>query len=368
MRSAITRRSAVATLALTSLLGRSVRPVAAAAPPMPTTADLQKLLADENYAAAVAGATRWLAGSGPTAPAGADKAQVYAIKAQAHLHLQQFSPAADAFTRSAKAATDPVVAATGTAMALLIKRSHGGTYAPKQPGADGVKPSPVDIASTADHQVVLTDLFNDEFAADEPKLTAAKKATTVPQLQAAAELAALLRQVEVAATGADAKSEPEVTAIAAHAAEVLEAALPPMSQRVADIKAAADAPSPYGRRRQSMTTPGGTNGGTDAAATGEGSGPKKGLTAQDKSDLQSIIANAKRVAQASDTLARTTDEPKGMSSTTQPPASDGDAAPPPDGTAAPGAGGLAGVSTDAAKVASDANDVLTASYGRPGGR
>jgi hypothetical protein len=373
MRFSSTGRVATATaVALAAMAGSAAR----GTDPLPGVADLQKLLADEKYTGAVAGASRLLAATGTAAPAGLDKAQVYAIKADAHLHLRQFSQAADAYTRSSKAASDPVVAATGTAMALLIKRSHSGTYVPRQPGSDGAKPSPIDIVSTEDHQAVLTDLFTDEFAADTAKLTAGTKtATTVPQLQAAAELAALLRQLEVASIGADVKTEPVVMAIASHASDVLGAALQPLSQRVDQIQTAADAPSANGRRWQARSMATGATGGDPTATTGGGgSGPKVGLTAQERSDLQSIIFSAQRIAQAAETLAKTTDEPKGLAasaSASVPPAAGGDAAPPADGSTADtggggGGGGLAGVSAEANKVVAKATEVLNAKYGRSG--
>jgi len=372
MRFKATGRVAAAAAAI--LLAAMSAPAARGADPMPGVADLQKLLADGKFKAAVAGASRLLAATGSSAPAGLDKAQVFAIKADAHLHLRQFSQAADAYTRSAKAASDPVVAATGTAMALLVKKSHNGTYVPRQPGSDGVKPSPVDIVSTDDHQAVLTDLFTDEFAADTAELTAgAKTATTVPQLQSAADLAALLRQLEVAAVGADVKTEPVVMAIASHATDVLNAALQPMSQQVDEIQTAANAPAPNFRRGQSRSMVTGANSGDPTANTGGGggSGPKVGLTAQEQSDLQSIIYGAQRIAQAAGALAKTTDEPKGLSASASP-AAGADTAAPADGATPDagggGGGGLAGVVAEANKIASKANDVLTAKYGGRSGR
>ncbi len=273
MRSGTAGRLAI-TAALAALVG------ATAAPPV-TLSDVQQKYSEGDYPGAIAGASRLLAVTGGAA-ASVDKAQVYAIKANAELHLKQFSPAGDAFSRAAKAATDPQVQATDVAMALLIKKSHNGAYAPKQAGSDGAKPSPVDVVSDADRKTALTALFEDEFAAATPKLTAAKavkSAGSMSVLQSAIDSLLLLHQLEEAATGSDEKTRAEIDAVTKQAHEVLDTVIKAMADRVEQIKTASEVLS---------TTP------------GHRPGQKVGVTAQNNTELQTIITNAQGGKQAAD--------------------------------------------------------------------
>ncbi len=345
------RGSTTAALALLTLMV----PLARADGPPPSAAtsaaDVQTLLDANNYAGAVSAASRLLSKAGNAPGPDADKAQLYALKGEAHLKLKQATQAADAFDKASKAATDPAVSATDAATGLLAKRSRNNVYTPKQPAADGTKPSPVDITAADDRKTALGYLFADEFAAAAPKLKAAKTAKTVPEMLRAADLANGLRSLEVAATGSDDKSKPEVTEIADHAQGLLDTSLKTMAQRVGDIRQAANAQSTqYGRQRMA-------NGGY----ANEPQVHKAGLTSRNVSELKQIESDCKQIGPAADAFAKAVAE-GGTTPAAAAPAAPAGAAPAAAGGAAGGSGWDA-LSAEAGRIASQCEDVLTADYG-----
>ncbi len=309
---------------------------------MPTPAavasvtDLRRVFDAGNYAGAVSAASR-LSFTGGAAAAGLDKAQVYAIKGEAHLRLKQYAPAADAFAKAAKAAPDVATVALYTATEQLVRRSRNGAYTPKQPVPPAVvKPGPIDVTAVDKRAAALGSLFVDEFAAAGFKLRAAKAATSVPQLLAAAELANHLRLLELAATGGDAKTRPEVAGVADHAHALLESNLQTMAARVADIRRAANTTSiTYTRVKDPSQAAGYYN---------QQVFRKAGLTQRNVQELNDVESTCQKVVPAADGFAK--------------------AAVAAD---APGRGGNAAVwdalSAEATRVAALAQDVLSADYG-----
>jgi hypothetical protein len=299
-----------------------------------SAADVQALIDAKNYSGAVSAASRLVNKTGAAA-AGLDKGALYALKGEAHLRLKQASLAADAFGRASKAATDPKLAAGDAATATLLKRSSAGVYKPKQPGRDGQKLAPFDLFTTDDLTPALGCLFDDEFAASAPKLKAAKTATTVPQLLQAATLATDLRQLEVAATGDDTRTKPDVVDIAQHAHELLATNLRTMAARVTDIRTAANTTNTNYRQ---VRQPNGSYLNLPVQT-------KAGLTSSNTSDLQSIQSTANQIGPAADAFAKATA----------------------DAQSAGGAGGWDAVTAEAARVAAAAGDVLNADYGKGSG-
>ncbi len=295
-----------------------------------SSADVQALIDEKNYSGAVSAVSRLVTKSG-SAAADLDKAQLYALKGEAHLHLKQSTQAADAFTRASKAATDPTTAATDAALALLAKRSPSGTYKPKQPGPDGAKPAPVDLTAGGDHKDAMGYLFADEFAGAGSKLKAAKTATSVPQLMQAADTALSLRQLEVAATGADEKTKPEVAAVAEHAHGLLETSLRLMAQRVADIRQAASATSTtYRQQRQ-----------PNGAYLNVPVVTKAGLSSSNVSELRNVQDTCGKIGPAAQAFAKVSADAGG------------------DG----GSAGWDAVVADATRTGSQAGDALNTDYG-----
>ena len=296
-----------------------------------SAADVQALIDAANFGGAVSAASRLIAKAGSATGPDADKAQLYALKGEAQLHLKQWSQASDAFAKAGKAATDPAVAATDTATALLVKKSPGGTYKPKQPAADGTKPSPVGVASADDRKTALGYLFADEFAAAGPKLNAAKTATTLPQLLQAAQMATDLRQLEMAATGTDEKTKPEVAAIGDNAHTLIQTNLQTMTGRVADIRRSAETQST--NYQQQRTANGGMVNVPQVT--------KAGLTQANVTELKQIQATCQKIGPAADAFAKVSADTGG-------------------------AGGSAGwdqLSAEATRTNSEAGDVLNANYG-----
>ncbi len=359
-----TTTTRLATAAWAGLIAAAVRADAVKPAGTTTTAeDVQKSLADGDYTAAVTGASKLLAATGSAAPAAPEKAKLYAMKGDAELHLKQYSSAGDAYARAAKLSTDAKATATDAATALLVKRSRGGAYAPKQPAADGTKPSPVDITAD-DRRTALGYLFADELAADAAKLKAAKAAKSVPQLLAGVNLAVGLRQIEEAATDVDAKSAPEVRAISDAARAVVQAGLDQLKGQLGSIKEASES---RGGGEENGGTGGGGGGGSPA---GPSRGRRSGLTAQAVSGLKSIMSTCQQqIVPAADTFAKATADvssggssPAAAATATDDPAGGGTAA-----VAAPAGTGEGGslsaawqaISTDATQTATQAQELIT---------
>ncbi len=295
-----------------------------------SAADVQALMDAGNFNGAVSAASHLVFVTGAAA-ADVDKAQVYALKGEAHLHLKQYPQASDAYGKASKAATDPTLAATDAALSLLVKRSPSGTYKPKQPAADGSKPSPVDILAADQRKAALGYLFADEFVAAGPKLKSAKAATTVPQLLQAADTAMTLRQLELAATGADEKTKPEVAAIAEHAHGLLQTNLATMTARVADIRRSADSTTTsYQQQRQA-----------NGAYANVPVIKKAGLSSSNVSELRNIKDTCAKIVPTAQAFAKVSAD-------------------------AGGGGGSAGwdaLAADAGRTSSQVDDVLNADYG-----
>ena len=344
MRCGSTVRAAALTLAVLTA-GAATAPWAAAdgTPGSATSAaDAQKLLDDGNFNGAVTAASHLLALSGQAA-GGIDKGQVYAIKGEAQLHLKQYALASESYDKAAKAGGDPAVAAVDAATAVLAKRVRNGTYTPRQPGSDGAKIPPVDVLTPDGRKAAFAALFTDELAAAEPKLKAAQTAKTVPQLLAAASLANGLRSLEQVATGSDEKTKAEVTAVAAHAHDLLATALQTAAQRVADIRRAADAVIPDYNNRN-----------LNGQATMPQRPLKVGLTSRNVSELKDIQNTCQQIGPAADAFAKAVAQDA-------PAAGDGGA-----GAVAGVAGDWEAVTSQAKQVSSDAQAVLTADYGNTG--
>ncbi len=315
--------------------------VAADAPP--SIAELKQLLTEAKYPAALAGASRLISLSG-TAGQAVDKAAAYAIKGEAHLRLKAYPAAADDFANAAKLATDTQVVAEDKANELLARRTHAGTYTPKQPGADGKPIAPIDVTDDAQRRAAFEALFDDEFAADAPKLKAAKTATSIPQLLAAADTTLTLRSLEVAATGKAEKVKPELAALSDHAHDLIDTTIQSDSKRIDDISQAANQSSAAGQTNGTGRTAGGR--GYSAGGGGGAARPsrKVGLTQQNQSELKDMIAVTQKVAPVAQAFAKATVDDGGT------------------------AGTWDTLTADATRIGQKANDVLTADYsGRPTG-
>lgn len=206
----------------------------------PSIAELQKLSDHGQYPEAIVEANRLLDLTGDLAN-GIDRAQVLAIKGEAHLQTGGYALAAQAFAAAAKQEHDPAKAAVNKATEVMIRRSEGGIYTARigSAGSGNAKSNQAHLSSTAERADALPMLFADESALFDAKLKIGRTAQTLEELQPVVEDAETLRQLELAATGKDGRTRQYLSELADHAFNLMDASVTLMNRRVLDISHAA---------------------------------------------------------------------------------------------------------------------------------
>jgi hypothetical protein len=225
---------------------------------------------------------------------GYDRAELFRLKGEAHLALKQQAPAAEAFTNAAKEAKDAKDVGLYNATALLIKRSSGGMYAPKQPqaGADGSrgpKPERIDITDPKNRKDAMAALFNDESKQGLARVESLKKQKTLKPVMDGIRDLSTLRALELAATESDTTTKQALSQLGSHANQLMSDALKNLSTKVDQIAKLANESSTQTRtlsdgRVENVTT-------------------KRGLTSADQSALKDVIATCRNIKQACDEFA-----------------------------------------------------------------
>jgi hypothetical protein len=144
------------------------------------------------------------------------------LRAESHLKLKATSNALAALEEAAKvaaAAKDDKAAADARALSMLVKRSKALQYTPKAAAraaggvagkADGKQPAgpagPIDVTDPKRREEALLALYAEEKAAAKPKVVEADRAKTLAPIADALKVVAPLRELELAATGADAET------------------------------------------------------------------------------------------------------------------------------------------------------------------
>ncbi len=150
------------------------------------------------------------------------RAEVWALKAEAHLRMKSPAPATEAFAQAAKAASG-AERQRYQAQEFLMRRSRSGTFVPKS--SEGKPAEPIDVIDPEKRKEAASALLADELAALRPKLESAKKATTLAPLMQAAKGVGDLRAVEMYATGAGAETTKIADEIADLAIERVKASM-----------------------------------------------------------------------------------------------------------------------------------------------
>jgi len=214
---------------------------------------------------------------------GYDKATLLALKAESHLQLKQYAPAADAYNSAAKDSSDPQMATIYKALSLLIHKSPGGSYQPRQPTTRPVdangKPTPINIIDMNQRGEAMNALLADETKVVSAKIEPLTKQNTLPPLMEGIKQIGDLRAIEMAATGKDEASKQLVGSLADHAAELMSNAIKTMSANVDEIQKHADESTSSGM--YNVTT-------------------RAGLTSTDRNTLNEIINTAKNISSACD--------------------------------------------------------------------
>ncbi|HVT89915.1 MAG TPA: hypothetical protein VHD56_13760 [Tepidisphaeraceae bacterium] len=301
----------------------------AAGPELPTMNEIQADFDAKRYTDVIRKVVNIVQLRG-NAAASYDKHLLYTLRAESHLRLKQFSAASEAYAAAAKESKDEKSARWDSAMALLIKRSPQGMYMPKQPStrpadvAQGGKAPPINITDATMRQQALEALFNDEYKAQSTKFEQLGRSQSVMPLMAGMKQVGGIRDLELAATGSDAKSKKILTDIASKAGQLMSSAVKQMAENVQQISDTANQSSD-----QIVNIPGG---GTQVLKV------RRGLNSNDIAALNDVIDTSRTIAEACDAI----------------------------GEESQAAGPLAAVGKDATKLADQAEMVLKTDYATSG--
>lgn len=218
-----------------------------------------------------------------------DKAAVLNIQGEAYLQ-SGMSPslAKRAFLAAAGENKDVQKSAVQTATALLIDRSPGNRYTPKTAEGKPIRggpPAPISIADLTRRPDAIKALWHDDYAATETQIAAALKATALGPITAVAPQVEALRALELAATGADAKTAAVQRDLAERAAAIMTSALDTYDATVRRIDREAN------QQIQVNDTVTGS-GGTSRAIPRH---VKVGLSNQSAATLREILADAEKL-------------------------------------------------------------------------
>jgi len=171
------------------------------------------------------------------------------LRGECLLHLKMPQPAQQAFLGASRVVrqdanlTDSAVA---EGMALLIQKSPGLTYKPKNGG------EPIDIVDPESRKVALAALYADMLAANQAGIDKAMKDTSLKPMHDLLPVVTDLYAVEVAATGNATKTEDMAKAMGQHARDLINAELGRLSARIETLEDLADEPSYSGTGRNAQ--------------------------------------------------------------------------------------------------------------------
>lgn len=222
----------------------------------------------------------------------ADKAELLEMRGEAMLQQKSFAPAADSYTQAGNLAADDKMAALDRATGLLIKRSAGGKYTPKQPSTNPAVQGkqPIDILDETARKSAFSALYNDESKTLTAKSAAMEKATSLKPLMEGLKQIADLRYLEMAATGSDSNYQSATSGIVDHASKLMSDALATMDQKVSAISAEAN-------KTTTQQMPGKNVGQVII-------GTKRGLYSTDRNVLNEVINTSGQISQAAQEFAK----------------------------------------------------------------
>lgn len=227
---------------------------------------------------------------------GFDRAELQVLRGEAYLRLKQNPNAVTAFNAAVKETTDSTKGGLWTATAVLIGKSPGGRYVPKQPPGTGAaaggatRGGPIDIVEPATRKEAFAALFNDEYKLAQTKIQASLKQTSLNPLVESLKTAAGLRNMELAATGKDDTVKGVIDQLGSRAAALMLEEVKKMSTEVEKISTTANQTS-----TDAYVNP--------ARGSSVVSTQKRGLTTTDSRTLTSVVQMTGQIGKAADELA-----------------------------------------------------------------
>jgi len=217
------------------VLGLLAGPASGQVPePLPSQAEVQALVDTGNYPEALKRLVRLLALNGKAAE-GYDRYELLMLRGEALLQSKQTSTAIDAFGQARKEAKNDAAAAVAIATEQLVKRASNFIYTSKGKDKMG-QPQKFNVLDRATRKNAFLALFEDDFATLDPKVRAARQATSLTALLEVGQSILPLRALELAATDDNVKIKEALQGLGQHAKDLMTAALATMERTTASIE------------------------------------------------------------------------------------------------------------------------------------
>jgi hypothetical protein len=210
---------------------------------LPTIDDLKQQLAEGKSQDVMRNVQKLLNLKGDAA-ASYDRYELFMLRGEAALRNKAMPMAAESFANAAKETTDEQKKSIARANEILTRKSKATGYVSKanaslRPAPGQKPPGPLPIIDQADRKAAMTALFSDEFTAIQPKLNAAKNATSLNPIADAAKTLGDMQALEVAATDSSEKTKSISAEIGDRAHTLISDALRTMQARTEEIWASA---------------------------------------------------------------------------------------------------------------------------------
>jgi hypothetical protein len=297
-------------------------PQAVAPATQPSVDEVQQLIDQKQYPAAVKAAGKLLSLHGQAA-AGIDRFQVTMLKGYAQAGMKSISTAVMTFKSAKKETKDDNEIALADWTADLFHIADSTIFMSKTAGPQQ-KHGPFDLLNTDQRKQAFGALLDDNLAALQPKLKSAVVAQNIPQIWPVIQQVMDLDRLDVIANGSDEKTTEMSSALLEHARNLLSNALKTDWARVSDIDTHANT---------TVSVPTLTNIGGQVVT--QEMTHKVGLTGDNQSELKNIISVCGKIHDAAEAFISISKSDKEWSS----------------------------VLSDADRVAGRASDVLSADYG-----
>lgn len=266
----------------------SAPPVRAAPPePLATQEDIQQHYNEGKHAAVLQKLQRVLLLKGAAASP-YDRHALLRLKGESHLRSKQNGPAAQAFNDAAGEAADPTAKAIDLSTEFLIKRAPALTYTGK--AKERAKEGPIDILDAASRKRAFAALFEDERAAAEPKVRAARDSKQLTKIIDVLPVVRGVRSLELASAGRTWETDKMLGDLSAHAQALIAEALKVMARTTDEIEKSANEWIAYDEVTRDPNSRTGTR--TDRRWR------RRGFDKRDQKVLQETQANCERLAPA----------------------------------------------------------------------
>ncbi len=271
----------------------------------PTIDDVQGALDRRDYANTVKLASRMLALHGKAAEE-ISRYRLFSLKAEGQLGLKAVPMAIEAFQLALKETSDPDEISLTKCNILLLRRAGGTKYVPKTTPPGGTKPGPIDLLDRDNRKAAFGALLDDEIATLSPKIKSASTSQSLTQIFPVLQQVEDLNALDVIANGSDDKTSQMAGDLLTHARNLISSALKGMWQRVDDIDKFASQTTAIQKTINS----------SDGGALSQSITKKNGLSSDNKSELNNIIATCDKIAAAAEAFMKSSKNDKDWSAIT----------------------------------------------------